>query len=163
MPVASTAAIGVCSAICSIVVGGGGGGGEGGGGGKLYLRLREFVTGNEISRIVAHRCIMEASTGKRTVQTIEAPHKLKEQGQQHLGCHHPDSVSHKGPQPKAKGPQLCQGISQPLNMLGAALLNHKGRKRLRIVRKPFLIPHSRKGNQSMPLFATLDSNGRRIE
>jgi hypothetical protein len=37
-------------------------------------REREFVTGNEIPRIVAHRCIVEASIGKRIVQTIEAPH-----------------------------------------------------------------------------------------
>jgi hypothetical protein len=35
---------------------------------------REFVTGNEKPRIVAHRCIIEASIGKRIVQTIEAPH-----------------------------------------------------------------------------------------
>jgi hypothetical protein len=30
---------------------------------------REFVTGNEIPRMVAHRCIIEASIGKRIVQT----------------------------------------------------------------------------------------------
>jgi hypothetical protein len=34
--------------------------------------VREFVTGNEILRIVAHRCIIEASIGKRIVQAIEA-------------------------------------------------------------------------------------------
>jgi hypothetical protein len=31
---------------------------------------RGFVTGNEIPRIVAHRCIKEASIGKRIGQTI---------------------------------------------------------------------------------------------
>jgi hypothetical protein len=36
---------------------------------------REFVTGNEIPRIVVHRCTIEASIGKRIVQTIEAPHR----------------------------------------------------------------------------------------
>jgi hypothetical protein len=40
----------------------------------LYQGMREFVTGNEIPRIVAHRCIIEASIGKCIVQTIEAPH-----------------------------------------------------------------------------------------
>jgi hypothetical protein len=35
---------------------------------------REFVTGNGLPRIVAHRCIIEASIGKRIVQTIEEPH-----------------------------------------------------------------------------------------
>jgi hypothetical protein len=34
---------------------------------------REFATGNEIPRIVAHRWIIEASIGKLIVQTIEAP------------------------------------------------------------------------------------------
>jgi hypothetical protein len=29
------------------------------------------VTGNEIPRIVAHRCVMEASIGRHIVQTIE--------------------------------------------------------------------------------------------
>jgi hypothetical protein len=38
------------------------------------LMQREFVIGNEIPRIVAHRCIIEASIGKRIVLTIEAPH-----------------------------------------------------------------------------------------
>jgi hypothetical protein len=33
--------------------------------------LREFITGNEMPRIVAHRCVIEASIGKRIVQTIE--------------------------------------------------------------------------------------------
>jgi hypothetical protein len=37
-------------------------------------REREFVTGNELPHIVAHRCIIEASVGKRIVQTIEEPH-----------------------------------------------------------------------------------------
>jgi hypothetical protein len=32
---------------------------------------REFVTGNDLPRIVAHRCVIEASIGKRIVQTIE--------------------------------------------------------------------------------------------
>jgi hypothetical protein len=35
---------------------------------------REFVTGDDLPRIVAHRCITEASIGKRIVQTIEEPH-----------------------------------------------------------------------------------------
>jgi hypothetical protein len=34
--------------------------------------VREFVTGNDLPRIVAHRCIIEASIGKRIVQVIEA-------------------------------------------------------------------------------------------
>jgi hypothetical protein len=36
------------------------------------LGEREFVTGNDLPRIVAHRCIIEASIGKRIVQAIEA-------------------------------------------------------------------------------------------
>jgi hypothetical protein len=36
--------------------------------------MREFVTGNDLPRIVAHRCIIEASIGKRIVQNIEEPH-----------------------------------------------------------------------------------------
>jgi hypothetical protein len=35
---------------------------------------REFVTGNDLPCIVAHRCIIEASIGKRIVQTIEEQH-----------------------------------------------------------------------------------------
>jgi hypothetical protein len=31
---------------------------------------RELVTGNDVPRIVAHRCVIEASMGKRIVQTI---------------------------------------------------------------------------------------------
>jgi hypothetical protein len=37
---------------------------------------REFGTGNDLPRIVAHRCIIEASIGKLIVQTIEEPHSL---------------------------------------------------------------------------------------
>jgi hypothetical protein len=40
--------------------------------GERFLE-RELVTGNEIPRIVALGCIMEASIGKHIVQTIEAP------------------------------------------------------------------------------------------
>jgi hypothetical protein len=36
--------------------------------------MRELVTGNEVPKIVAHRCIIEASIGRNIVQTIEAPH-----------------------------------------------------------------------------------------
>jgi hypothetical protein len=38
----------------------------------LMERVRELITGNEIRCIVAHRCIIESSIGKRIVQTIEA-------------------------------------------------------------------------------------------
>jgi hypothetical protein len=42
---------------------------------RNHLRgRREFVTENEIPRVMAHRCIIEASIGKHIVQTIEAPH-----------------------------------------------------------------------------------------
>jgi hypothetical protein len=39
-----------------------------------HIWKRELVAGNEIPRIVALRCIMYASIGKRIVQTIEAHH-----------------------------------------------------------------------------------------
>jgi hypothetical protein len=40
----------------------------------LVVVEREFVAGNDLPRIVAHRCIIEASIGKRIVQTIKEPH-----------------------------------------------------------------------------------------
>jgi hypothetical protein len=53
---------------------------------------RELATGNEIPRIVAHRCIIEASKGKHIVQTIESPHSPG------------DTRNHRAPQR-----QHCQG------------------------------------------------------
>jgi hypothetical protein len=96
--------------------------GPGLGGG--FVGGREFVTGNDLPRIVAHRCIIEASTGKRIgggrrdyrerpqigVATMYMAHRgsktfLSAHGEKLLCC--PGSqYLHTAPAQPAVGPQL---------------------------------------------------------
>jgi hypothetical protein len=55
---------------------------------------REFVTGNEIPRIVAHRCNIEARIGKRIVQPIGRPNRIDTRANNRTLTQAHDKISH---------------------------------------------------------------------